>query len=298
MTKATIYTQDGRKNGEVQLPDNLFAIPWSDPLMHQVVTGIANNERAGTAHTKGRSEVRGGGRKPWRQKGTGRARHGSVRSPLWVGGGVTFGPSREKKYAVRINRKMRTKALFTALSEKAGRDALVFLESFSVDAPSTKTAAACVASLCGDAVRKKNVCTVVFPENDPVARKSFANIPGVTVSALAALNAKDAVAARQLVFVNPAKTMETLAERGKNLTVAAPASATASAQPFATAGTPPAQKSAPTGATAAKPDTATSRTATASAQPSATAGALKSADKSTVTPTDRTHGTPTDTTGV
>ena len=214
MTEAILYTQDGKRNGAVPLPKHLFTLPWSPALMHQVITGIAANERAGTAHAKGRSEVRGGGRKPWRQKGTGRARHGSIRSPLWVGGGVTFGPSRDKKYAATINRKMRTKALFTALSEKVRQDAVLFLESFSVDSPSTKTAAAFVMSVCGETAGKRNVCTVVFADNDPVARKSFRNIPGVRVSALDALNAANAFAARRIIFINPNKTLESLTERG------------------------------------------------------------------------------------
>ena len=87
MTKVDIYTQDGGKKGSVDLPERLFGLPWSERLVHQATVAAANNRRAGTAHTKDRSEVRGGGRKPWRQKGTGRARHGSIRSPLWIGGG-------------------------------------------------------------------------------------------------------------------------------------------------------------------------------------------------------------------
>ena len=143
MTEAPMYKQDGSQEGVVQLPDQLFALPWADALVHQVPVSAANNRRTATAHVKDRSEVRGGGRKPWRQKGTDRARHGSIRSPLWVGGGVTFGPNREKQYTKSINRKMRTKAFFTVLSQKARSGTLAFVDPFVLEKPSTKSSTMC-----------------------------------------------------------------------------------------------------------------------------------------------------------
>ena len=212
MTKAAVYTQDGKKHGEVNLSEHLFTLPWSDALVHQVVTGMAHNRRAGTAHTKGSGDVRGGGRKPWRQKGTGRARHGSIRSPLWVGGGVTFGPDKNKKYGVALNKKMRTKAFFTVLSEKLRSGSVMFIDSFSLEKPSTKKALACIKPLCGE-----DKCTVVFAVNDDVARKSFANVPRITTTTLEVLNTRDIFTSRKIVFVDPEKTLAVLVGKGKNI---------------------------------------------------------------------------------
>ena len=114
-----IYNQKGKEAGKITLPEEVFGLPWNADLVHQVVTSMLGNARTPVAHTKIRGEVRGGGKKPWKQKGTGRARHGSTRSPIWVGGGVTHGPRNDKIYARKINRKMKAKALYTILSKKA-----------------------------------------------------------------------------------------------------------------------------------------------------------------------------------
>src|SRR6202161_3452071 len=128
--KTDIYNIEGKKAGSVELPESVFGVAWNDSLMHQVVTSMQDNARTNVAHTKNRGDVRGGGKKPWAQKGTGRARHGSIRSPIWCGGGVTHGPRNEKDFSRAIPKKMRAKALYIALSRKLRDGQIIFIESF------------------------------------------------------------------------------------------------------------------------------------------------------------------------
>ena len=116
--EAVVYSQEGKKSGSVTLPEAVFGEKWNADLVHQVVVAMQANARQPIAHTKDRSEVRGGGRKPWAQKGTGRARHGSSRSPIWRHGGVTHGPRNDRDFSQKINRKMKVKALYAVLSKK------------------------------------------------------------------------------------------------------------------------------------------------------------------------------------
>ncbi|MDO8470567.1 MAG: 50S ribosomal protein L4 [bacterium] len=136
--KVPVYTMEGKEVGTTELPKEIFEVPMQKDLMHQVAVAQMANKRQVSAHTKTRSEVSGGGRKPWRQKGTGRARHGSIRSPIWVGGGITFGPRKNKNYKQKINKKMGRKALFMALSEKAKRGQLLVLDKIVFEKPKTK----------------------------------------------------------------------------------------------------------------------------------------------------------------
>lgn len=132
------YNQKGEKIGTTRLPSEIFDVPFNSDLVHQVVVSQMANRRQGTVHTKDRGEVSGGGRKPWRQKGTGRARHGSIRSPLWRHGGVTFGPRKERIFEKKIPKKMRRKALFMVLSAKAKNNLLILLDKFCLEKPKTK----------------------------------------------------------------------------------------------------------------------------------------------------------------
>lgn len=136
--KFDIYNQKGNKIGTYDATDNLFNLANNDDLMYQVYTSKWSNRRGSYAHTKTRADVRGGGRKPWRQKGTGRARHGSIRSPLWVGGGVTFGPRNERVYKKKVNRKMNIRAIFIVLSSKAKNGNIFIIDSLEYKEPKTK----------------------------------------------------------------------------------------------------------------------------------------------------------------
>src|ERR1700740_1338445 len=131
---AKIYNQEGKEAGNITLSKDVFGLPWNADLVNQVVNSLRTDARDPIAHTKDRSEVRGGGKKPWQQKGLGRARHGSTRSPIWVGGGVAHGPRNDKNYDRKINKKMKTKALFTVLSQKMRDGEVLFIDSISLAA--------------------------------------------------------------------------------------------------------------------------------------------------------------------
>lgn len=136
--KITVFNQKGEEVGTTTLLKEIFEVKMNSDLVHQVVVAQMANRRRVIAHTKGRGEVRGGGRKPWRQKGTGRARAGSIRSPLWRGGGVTFGPIKEKVFKKKVPKKMKRKALFMVLSEKAKNNLLIVLDDLKLEKAKTK----------------------------------------------------------------------------------------------------------------------------------------------------------------
>jgi len=148
MTAIKIYNQKGEVAGEMELP-KFLQIKWNPLLIKQVVDSILANSRQVIANTKGRGEVSGGGRKPWKQKGTGRARQGSIRSPLWKGGGVTFGPKKETDFSKKINKKMLKKALLVALARKAEDGELKLVENFEMASPKTKAIADMVKKITG-----------------------------------------------------------------------------------------------------------------------------------------------------
>ncbi|MFA4830959.1 MAG: 50S ribosomal protein L4 [Patescibacteria group bacterium] len=141
MVKVDVYNVNGEKSGNLELKDDVFGIKPKESVVHQVYIALMSNLRQPWAHVKDRSEVRGGGRKPWKQKGTGRARHGSIRSPLWVGGGVTFGPNANRNFKKKINKKMNRLAVRMCLSDKAKENQFVVLENLPADGK-TKNAVA------------------------------------------------------------------------------------------------------------------------------------------------------------
>jgi large subunit ribosomal protein L4 len=190
-------------------------------MMHQVIVSMQSNARQNNAHTKGRGEVSGGGKKPWRQKGTGQARHGSTRSPIWVGGGITHGPSNERNYDKKINRKMKTKALFTVLSEKLRNNQLVLVDNFTSAKPSTKEAQAAVkawAKLPGlekVAYKTGRRTLIVTPKKDETVMKSFSNLKSVKVEEAASINPLLAATYSYVIVLNPTETLPVVEARTK-----------------------------------------------------------------------------------
>jgi large subunit ribosomal protein L4 len=174
--KTPVYNEEGKIVEEIELPDSIFNIRWNPDLVHQAYRVILSRMRKPIAHTKGRGEVRGGGKKPWRQKGTGRARHGSIRSPLWRGGGVTHGPTKERKFALKIPEKMRKKAIATLLSKKLKDGNLIVMEKISIPEGKTKNAISLL-SRFPKIVSSKNSALVLLEEKDLKTERSFRNIP-------------------------------------------------------------------------------------------------------------------------
>jgi large subunit ribosomal protein L4 len=199
MTVARVIDGSGAVTGERDLPADLFGGPGNPAVVHQVVTAQLAAARAGTASTKRRSEVRGGGRKPWRQKGTGRARHGSIRSPLWVGGGSVFGP-KPRSYVKRVNKKMRRAALRSVLAAKAEAGSIFVLEGWQES--KTRAAAACLRA----AEIEGRVLIVLDPESPDEVHvdRAFRNLAGVAFSLHGSLSAYDVLAADAIVLTSSA----------------------------------------------------------------------------------------------
>jgi len=173
MAKVQVQDHAGKPVGELELDPGVFDVKVSEPAMHQVVTAGLAAQRAGTHSTKTRAEVSGGGRKPWRQKGTGRARHGSIRSPIWVGGGVAHGP-RPRDHSMRVPKKMKRLALRSALTETAREERIRVVEALSFDEPSTKRALDVL-----EALDLWGRVLVVLAAPDSTVEKSFRNLPNV-----------------------------------------------------------------------------------------------------------------------
>src|ERR1035437_5455453 len=147
--ETTLYNQKGQEAGKIKLSEAVFGAQWNADLVHLVMVAMRSNERDPIAHTKTRGEVRGGGKKPWKQKGTGRARHGSTRSPIWVGGGIAHGPRNDKNFDRKINKKMKAKALFTILSKKFKDGEVLFVNEIKMSEPKTKNGLAVLKNLSG-----------------------------------------------------------------------------------------------------------------------------------------------------
>lgn len=210
-----IYNQSGKETGEMELP-KVFDLPWNADLVHQVVTSQAANLRQPVAHVKNRGEVRGGGKKPWRQKGTGRARHGSIRSPLWKGGGVTHGPTKERSFEKKINKKMANRALALVLSAKIRDKELMILDALSLTQPKTKEAARIFENLSkiksfGDIAAKKNRALLLLARNEVNIRRAARNLPFVEIEEARNATALDVINRKYVVL--PQASIDVLSKR-------------------------------------------------------------------------------------
>jgi large subunit ribosomal protein L4 len=185
--EAQVYNQKGGEAGKITLPEAVFGVPWNADLVYQVVNSMRSSGRAGTANTKTRGEVRGGGRKPWQQKGLGRARHGSIRSPIWVGGGVTHGPRADKNYDRKINKKAKSKALRTILSQKLRDNEILFIDTLALSAPKTREAKSVLADLArvkgfeALATKRNNAAVIAMGERGGNSDKGFRNFGNLSV---------------------------------------------------------------------------------------------------------------------
>lgn len=219
--KVKVYNQSGKEAKEVDLPENIFGLDFNADLVSQVLYIQRSNKRAGTAHTKGRGEVTGANQKPWRQKGTGRARHGSKRSPIWVGGGVTHGPTKEKNYKKDLPKGMKTQALFNLLSAKLKDGKILFVDEITSQNGKTKEAVEAVKAISGIkdfenlTFKKKSNVYMTFPKMGANEKNAFRNLPHINAHNMEDLNPNDIANARYVVITNPEATVEYLQSKLK-----------------------------------------------------------------------------------
>lgn len=217
--EAKVYNQQGKETGSTTLSERVFGLPWNSDLVHQVVASMRANARTPVAHTKDRSDVSGGGKKPWRQKGTGRARHGSTRSPIWVGGGVAHGPRNEKNYARKINKKMRAKAFCTVLSEKLRAGEIIFMDKLEIPDARAKKAKDVLVSLSGVsgfgglASKKNNALYLALAQKDDSVARSFKNFGNVALCTTGEANLLDVLGHKYFAIVQPKESLETIEKR-------------------------------------------------------------------------------------
>lgn len=194
MAKVKVYNAAGTVVKDIDLNDAIYAIPANDGLIHQVVVAQNANARNPYAHTKDRSEVRGGGRKPWKQKGTGNARVGSIRSPLWIGGGVTFGPTKFRNFTKQVNKKMKRKALYMTLTDKVTHDKFVVVDDLGIKDYKIKS----VQDLIANVPSERNIL-IVLAKQDEKVWKASRNIDNVKVILADSLNVVDILNAQTMI---------------------------------------------------------------------------------------------------
>jgi len=214
MKNVTVYNQKNESVKEMVAPADIFGVAWNNILVKQVLDAQLNNRRRPWAHAKDRSEVRGGGRKPWRQKGTGRARHGSIRSPLWSGGGKAHGPSKDRDYTQKINKKMRRVAIFAVLSKKFKDDQIKFFDTFEMATPKTKTMESGLRAVLNMTPKSRKFDVLMIPAAPmtPLAR-AVRNLTKTKVLPATSLNVYDLMNYKTIMIEE--KAVEVIANRYK-----------------------------------------------------------------------------------
>ncbi len=206
---ASVYSMEGKKTGIVTLPESIFGVRWNADLVKQVADSLLSAKRKNVAHTKGRGDVRGGGRKPWKQKGTGRARHGSIRSPIWVGGGVTGGPTKDKNFDRKVSKKMKAKALHTILSRKLHDGEVLFVDSLRLPESKTKVAIKALQTLSGIKgfeyifTKRNNATVIAMSAKNKETERAFDNLGNVEVIEARNLNPLLLLEYKYLIIENP-----------------------------------------------------------------------------------------------
>ena len=182
-----VFDKQNKKIETMELPERIFGIKWNPNLVHQALMIQLANRREPIAHAKGRGEVRGGGKKPWRQKGTGRSRHGSIRSPIWIGGGVTHGPTKERKFGGKINKKANRLAIFSILSKKLENKEFKLIDDLKIEPAKSKNAAIFLKKIFGD---KPNALLIASTDNQKIKRL-VSNIKNIDAIGAKSLNIYD-----------------------------------------------------------------------------------------------------------
>ncbi|HRY52339.1 MAG TPA: 50S ribosomal protein L4 [Candidatus Portnoybacteria bacterium] len=200
-----VFDQAGKEVSKISLPKEVFGLKVNADLVSQTVTAQMANSRESIAHSKDRSEVRGGGKKPWKQKGTGRARHASIRSPLWAGGGATFGPRKERNFSLSINKKMKRQALKMVLSGKASDGEIIILESLKLAQPKTREMAVIINKLASGAKKELNRgVMIILSQKDEAVLRAARNLPKVAMIGVGSLNVVDLLSTKYLVISSEA----------------------------------------------------------------------------------------------
>lgn len=214
--ESTVYSLDGKKAGTISLPERVFGVTWNADLVKQVADSLLSSMRKNIAHTKSRADVRGGGKKPWQQKGTGRARHGSIRSPLWVGGGVAHGPRNDKNFDRKVSKKMKSKALYTILSRKYKDGEVLFVDSAKLSENKTKAAILALSSLSKVSgydrlfTKKKNATVIALAEKNKNLERAFSNLGNIEIIEARNLSPLTLLKYKYVVFENPDVSLKAL----------------------------------------------------------------------------------------